>query len=98
MIFSKVDLPEPLSPNTPILAPGKKLSEMSLRMCRLGGTILPTRFMVNTYWAMRKILGTRLKSGDYQPCTAPQPRHFNSCDNENRCILQLVQHQRFCWG
>jgi hypothetical protein len=31
---------------------------------------------------MRKILGTQLKSGDYQPCTPPQPRHFNSCDNE----------------
>ena len=52
MILSKVDLPEPLVPSTPILAPGKKLSEMSLRMCRLGGTILPTRFIVNTYWAM----------------------------------------------
>jgi len=39
--------------------------------------------MVNTYWAMRKILGTRLKNGDYQACTPPQPRHFNSCDNQN---------------
>ena len=25
---------------------------MSLRICRFGGTILPTRFMVKTYWAM----------------------------------------------
>jgi hypothetical protein len=32
MILSKVDLPEPLTPSTPILAPGKKLREMSLRM------------------------------------------------------------------
>ena len=46
MIFSSVLLPEPLSPSTPILAPGKNDSEMSLRICRLGGTILPTRFMV----------------------------------------------------
>ena len=46
MIFSRLDLPEPLSPSTPILAPGKKDSEMSLRITRLGGTILPTRFIV----------------------------------------------------
>jgi len=52
MILSSVDLPEPFVPSTPILAPGKKLSEMSLRICRFGGTILPTRFMVKTYWAM----------------------------------------------
>ena len=30
MIRSRVDLPAPLSPRTPILAPWKKLSEMSL--------------------------------------------------------------------
>ncbi len=53
MILSSVDLPEPFRPSTPILAPGKKDSEMSLRICRFGGTILPTRFMVKTYWAMR---------------------------------------------
>ena len=46
MILSRVDLPEPFNPSTPILAPGKKESEMSLRMTRLGGTSLPTRFMV----------------------------------------------------
>jgi len=52
MIFSSVDLPEPLRPSTPILAPGKKDREMSLRIWRLGGTVLPTRFMEKTYWAM----------------------------------------------
>ena len=46
MIFSSVDFPAPFSPSTPILAPGKKESEMSLRISRLGGTILPTRFIV----------------------------------------------------
>ena len=46
MILSSVVLPEPFKPSTPILAPGKNESEMSLRMTRLGGTILPTRFMV----------------------------------------------------
>ncbi len=46
MIRSSVDLPDPFSPSTPILAPGKNDSEMSRRMWRLGGTILPTRFMV----------------------------------------------------
>ena len=46
MIFSSVDLPEPLRPSTPILAPGKKDREMSRRMVRLGGTTFETRFMV----------------------------------------------------
>ncbi len=46
MIRSTVDLPAPLRPSRPILAPGKKLSEMSLMICRLGGTTLDTRFMV----------------------------------------------------
>ena len=46
MIFSTVDLPAPLSPSKPILAPGWKDSEMFLRIWRLGGTILPTRIIV----------------------------------------------------
>ena len=36
MILSRVDLPEPLRPSTPILAPGKKLMETSFKICRLG--------------------------------------------------------------
>ena len=46
MIFSSDDLPEPLRPSTPILAPGKNESEMSFKICRLGGTVLLTLFMV----------------------------------------------------
>jgi hypothetical protein len=46
MILRSDDLPEPFSPSTPILAPGKKLSEMFLRMVRWGGTVLLTRRMV----------------------------------------------------
>ena len=46
MMRSRVDFPEPLSPKMPIFAPGKKLSEMSLRIWRFGGTNLPTRFIV----------------------------------------------------
>jgi hypothetical protein len=46
MIRSNVDLPEPLSPSTPILAPGKKDREMSWMIWRLGGTTLATRFIV----------------------------------------------------
>ena len=46
MIFSTVDLPAPFRPNRPIFAPGKNDSEMSLMICRLGGTTLLTRFMV----------------------------------------------------
>src|SRR4029453_2160057 len=52
MMRSRLDLPEPFKPSTPIFAPGKKESEMSFRICRLGGTILPTRFIVYTYCAM----------------------------------------------
>jgi hypothetical protein len=46
MILSSVDLPEPFTPSTPILAPGKKLSEMFLRIARCGGTVLLTRRIV----------------------------------------------------
>ena len=46
MIFSTVDLPAPFSPRRPIFAPGKNESEMFLRICRLGGTTLPTRIIV----------------------------------------------------
>ena len=46
MILSSVDLPDPFRPSTPILAPGKKDSEMFLRISRLGGTILPTPCIV----------------------------------------------------
>jgi hypothetical protein len=49
IILRTVDLPEPFRPSSPILAPGKKLMEISLRIVRLGGTTLPTRFMVKTY-------------------------------------------------
>jgi hypothetical protein len=46
MIFSRLDLPEPFKPRTPIFAPGKKLSEMFLRMVLLGGTVFDTRRIV----------------------------------------------------
>ena len=49
MMRRRLDLPAPFSPSTPILAPGKNESEMSFNICRLGGTILPTRFIVKTY-------------------------------------------------
>src|SRR4051812_23148782 len=52
MILSSVDLPEPLRPSTPILAPGKKLKDTPLRISRFGGTILPRRFIVKTYCAI----------------------------------------------
>src|SRR5882757_9079159 len=52
MMRIRVDLPEPFRPSRPIFAPGKNDSEMSFRIWRLGGTILPTRFMVKTYWAI----------------------------------------------
>ena len=45
MMRSRVDLPEPFRPSTPILAPGKNDREMFLRISRFGGTTLPTRIM-----------------------------------------------------
>ena len=46
MMRSTVDLPEPLRPSRPILAPGKNDSEMSLMISRFGGTTLLTPIMV----------------------------------------------------
>src|SRR5688572_23478100 len=51
MIRSRVDLPAPLSPTTPILAPWKKLSEMSLSTCFSGGCVREARCMVKMYSA-----------------------------------------------
>ena len=66
MILSRLDLPEPLRPSTPILAPGKNESEMSLRIGRLGGTILPTRFIVYTYCAIGGPCGKKRRTVDYR--------------------------------
>ncbi len=52
MSRSTVDLPAPLRPSRPIFAPAKKEREMSLMICRLGGTILLTRSIDITYWGM----------------------------------------------
>ena len=46
MMRSSDDFPAPFRPSTPILAPGKNDGEMSLRISRLGGATLVTRFMV----------------------------------------------------
>ena len=46
MMRSTVVLPEPFRPSRPILAPGKKDSEMSLMICFFGGTVLLTPIMV----------------------------------------------------
>ena len=45
MIRRSVDLPEPLRPSTPILAPGKKESEMSFSTCLSGGCVRLNRYI-----------------------------------------------------
>ena len=50
MIRSSVDLPAPLRPSTPILAPGKKLREMSLRTFLSGGWTRESLYIVKMYW------------------------------------------------
>jgi hypothetical protein len=49
MIRSSVDLPEPLYPSTPILAPGKKLRETSVSTLVSGGWVRETLYMVKMY-------------------------------------------------
>ena len=46
MIRSSVLFPEPFSPRTPILAPGRNDSQMSLRTTWSGGWTFPSPFMV----------------------------------------------------
>jgi hypothetical protein len=45
MIRRRVDLPAPFGPRTPILAPGKKLSEMSSRTVLSGGWVRETLYI-----------------------------------------------------
>ena len=63
MMRSRVDLPEPFRPSTPILAPGKNDREMSLRISRLGGTTLPTRFMGVDVLGHAIVLGNGWRKG-----------------------------------
>ena len=42
-------MPDPFKPKTPIFAPGKKDKEIPFSIVLLGGTILPTCDMENTY-------------------------------------------------
>ena len=46
MIRSSVDLPVPLRPSTPILAPGKKLSVMSFSTVLSGGWVRLSLYIV----------------------------------------------------
>src|SRR5882724_9755084 len=49
MIRSSVDLPAPLAPSTPILAPWKNESQMPRRISRLGGITFLRSFITNAY-------------------------------------------------
>jgi hypothetical protein len=50
MIRSNVDLPAPLGPSTPIFAPGKNASVMSLSTSLSGGWTRVRRCIVKMYW------------------------------------------------
>ena len=54
---------------------------MSLRICRFGGTILPTRFMVKTYWAMGFLeeWGTRSDAGRNRAIVAAAMTRSGNC-------------------
>src|SRR3954464_8399600 len=47
---SRVDLPAPFSPSTPIFAPGRKLSEMSRSTCLSGGCVRDNLYIWTMYW------------------------------------------------
>src|SRR5512137_987980 len=70
MIRSTVDFPDPFRPSSPIFAPWKKEREMSLMICRLGGTILLTRIIDMTYGGM---MGAELSTGRRRPQGEPRP-------------------------
>ena len=66
MMRSSVDLPAPLAPSTPILAPGKNARWMPRRISRLGGTTFRRSRMVKMYWggmALRMIHDAAFASG-----------------------------------
>ena len=50
IIFIKVDLPAPLTPSTPILASGKKLSVTPLRISLPPGKVFDKFFITYEYW------------------------------------------------
>ncbi len=50
MIRSSVLLPAPFAPSTPIFAPGRNASQMSLRTVLSGGWTLLRPFIVKMYW------------------------------------------------
>src|SRR4051812_4932963 len=81
LILSSVDLPQPFRPSTPILAPGKKLRDTPLRISRFGGTILPRRFIVNTYCA---IWVTCERDGEGGAKSLAAPGFGNACGPETR--------------
>src|SRR5690554_980158 len=93
MIRSRVDLPEPFRPSTPILAPGKKLREMSFRISRLGGTTLPTRFMVYTYWAIlaESLSEIRVDNRKHDRCLAKAFGVGDSGSSKTGMFLRSVQ-------
>ena len=49
MMRSRVDLPEPFGPSTPIFAPGRKDSEMSSKTRLSGGWTRESLYMVKMY-------------------------------------------------
>jgi hypothetical protein len=51
MIRSRVDLPDPFGPSTPIFAPGRKDREMSSRTRLSGGWTRESLYMVKMYCA-----------------------------------------------
>ena len=101
-------MPEPLVPSTPILAPGKKLSDTSFKMWRLGGTILPRRFMEKTYWAIAGSVGIQKSRSSYYRLPAPALRLSwqtdvskavnATCDNRDSCGVSVARNDSTMLG
>src|SRR5262245_59094189 len=75
MIRSSDDLPAPLAPSTPILAPWKNDSQIPRRISRLGGTTLRRSFITYAYSPAISPLGGGLRRlserGGYAPSDSP---------------------------
>src|SRR5262245_43483886 len=71
MILSRLDLPAPLAPSTPIFAPWKKDSQMPRRISRFGGTTFRRSFITYAYSPAINQPGGPRTGPPSPPCSAP---------------------------
>src|SRR5690606_20126211 len=98
MIFSTVDLPAPVRPSRPILAPGKHDSEMPLMIWRCGGTVLDTPFMVKMYCDMGAPSNMAAVDGAVEKHGARAPQGRRPARGRGRKVVGDRPLSRICGG